>query len=268
MLGLMKTLPRNDHRLLPSLKLLAPVFTWLLWAAHGKADAASNLVSVVVTNQRDHFSLTIPAGWKELPAPQVAALLEPNEKNTAHGDSACMYAPAATESLRPPALVTVSAMRYRRISETYLRMLADEDLRRMAVFDHVRGEGVLERDIHETEYDTNRHLLQVTLQRADPILGRVREIDHVYYTETGSITLSVAARAEEFDAWTNAFNQVLASFSVAPEIRYKPRPPGEELQVARTAIRSRFSLLGIGMLASIIMAIVKWRSGRVMSDEI
>jgi hypothetical protein len=159
-------------------------------------------------------------------------------------------------------------MRYRRISETYLRMLVKEDLRRMAVFDHVRSEGILERDIHETDYDTNRHLLQVTLQRLDPTLGRVREIDQVYYTETGSITLSVAARAAEFDTWTNVFNQVLASFSVAPEIRYKPRPPGEELQVTRSAIKSRFSLLGIGMLASIVLAIVKWRSGRVMSDEI
>jgi len=264
----MKSLRRKGHRLLHSLPLVAPVFAWLLLAAQAEAAEASNPVSLVVTNQRDHFSLTIPAGWKELPAAQVAALLDPNDKNATRGDGACMYAPAATESLRPPALVTVSAVRYRRISASYLRMLEDEDLRRMAVFDHVRGEGVLERDIHETEYDTNRHLLQVTLQRADPTLGRVREIDHVYYTETGSITLSVAARAEEFDAWTNAFNQVLTSFSVAPEIRYKPRPPGEELQLARTAIKSRFSLLGIGVLASIVMAIVKWRSGRVMSDEI
>jgi hypothetical protein len=268
MLGSMKMLRRTGSRLTHSLKLFAPVLTSLLLTVQGKAAAVSNPVSLVVTNLRDHFSLAIPAGWKELPAEQVAALLEPNEKSAARGDGAYIYAPANTESLRPAALVTVSAMRYRRISETYLRMLANEDLRRMAVFDHVRGEGVLERDIHETEYDTNRHLLQVTLQRADPTLGRIREIDHVYYTETGSITLSVAARVEEFDTWTNAFNQVLASFSVAPEIQYKPRPPGDELQVARTAIRSRFSLLGIGMLASIIMAIVKWRSGRVMSDEI
>jgi hypothetical protein len=248
-------------------QLVALLLASLFVASSGVA-AESNLVSLTITNQRDHFSLTVPAGWKELPAEQVAALVGADEKSVARGDTAHIYAPAGTESLRPPALVTVSAMRYRRISETYLRMLANEDLRRMAVFDHVRGEGVLERDIQETSYDTNRHLLQVTLQRLDPALGRVQEIDHVYYTENGSITVSAAARAREFDSWTNAFHQVLASFAVAPEVQYKPRPPGEELQVARTAVKTRFSILGIGMLTSIILAIVKWRSSRVMSDEI
>ena len=232
------------------------------------AATLTNLTSLTITNQRDHFTVTMPAGWKELPAAQVAVLLGGDEKSAARGDSAYAYAPATTDSLRPPALATVSAMRYRRIPESYLRMLVDEDLRRMAVLDHVRGEGVLERDIGDTAYDTNRHVLQVTLLRTDPIQGRIRETDHVYYTQNGSITLSVTARADEFDTWTNSFDQVIASFTIAPEIRYKPRPPGEEIQVAQAAVKSRFSILGIGLLTSIFMAIVKWRSSRVMSDEI
>ena len=258
----------TGNRATSRLKGIVSTLVSLLVAGRCAADTPTNLVSLTITNQRDHFTVTIPAGWKELPAAQEAVLLGGDEKNSARGDSAYAYAPATTDSLRPPALATVSAMRYRRIPESYLRMLVDEDLRRMAVLDHVRGEGVLERDIGDTAYDTNRHVLHVNLLRTDPIQGRIRETDHVYYTQNGSITLSVAARAEEFDTWTNAFDQVLASFAIAQEVRYKPRPPGEEIQVAQAAVKSRFSILGIGLLTSIFMAIVKWRSSRVMSDEI
>jgi len=224
------------------------------------------------SNTITRYSLTLPEGWSEMAPEQVAAIASPRKGTTGPRRTTRGYFLTNSTGLLPTPFISVEETGFRRIPENYLNMLANENLRNMAVFDHVRAEGVMENDIEETSYDTNLHLLRVTLERLDPVAGRLREINHIHYTEHGSITVTCAAKTSEFPMWTNVFSQVLGSFRVAPGEHYQSRPASEEAPVAvahaQSALKFRFALMGIGIFGPLIAWFLKRRFGEVRSDEI
>ena len=76
-----------------------------------------------------------------------------------------------------------------RIPEHVLAVLGSEELRRKALFDRLKCEGVLERDLIETSYDTNRHRMGLIVSKTE-YGEKFRAMNSMNYTEEGVITVS------------------------------------------------------------------------------
>lgn len=247
---------------------------WLATAAlmlHSVSAATNDMPIEAQSNSAPaRFTLKIPAGWTNLLKEQIAALEGEPSGKPGPSRTSVGYTVVGAQGLIPTPLIFVQDIGYRRIPEQVLNMLANESLREMALRDHIRPDGFEAADILETDYDTNRHVLTVTLERHDPVLGRMREIDHIHYAERGSITLTCAARPEDFSTWTNVFAETLASFRLAPELQYRVRPESalQPVEMAQSALKARLFFFGIATFGPIIGWFLKRRFCEVRSDEI
>jgi hypothetical protein len=218
------------------------------------------------TNRQDGFTLTLPSGWKEMP-PELNGIFVDPDALPGHQLKAYGYQLATAEGLLDTPFVTVHVVTGFRLPERLLATLTNEELRRKAVLKEIKHEGFLERDIHETSYDTNRHAMRVSLSQTERGV-RMRALNGLFYTQQGVIAVSCVSEAGEFDTWADRFGQVLDSFAISPAVRYQARPGAETRNVALEGAKWRVQALTFAFVGSLVWYAFQWRQNRIMSDEI
>ena len=229
---------------------------------------ADSTNSIRFESKEDHFAVTLPIGWKEM-EPELAGAFVDRARLPKPGEiKAYGYELASAKGLMETPVVVVQVLRLARIPERFLGVLSNKELRRKAVCDMLKREGVLERDILDTGYNTNRQLLRMSIIKVDPHAGRLRALNGILFTDTGSINILCLAKAEEFAAWSGPFDKILESFYIDPAIRYRPRA-AEAIAAQSRARESYFLIITIAPpLIGLIYFFCRRYADTVRSDEI
>jgi len=230
------------------------------------AEEKQNGQPIRFPNRQGGFTITLPSGWKEMP-PELSGIFVDPDAVPGHHVRAYGYQPVSSEGLLDTPFVTVHVLRGIRIPERVLAVLTSEDLRRKTLFDQLKREGILERDLIETSYDTNRHVMGMVVTKTEHG-NKIRAINSMNYTEEGVITVSCVARDSEFKSWLTTFKQVTSSFEIDSSIRYRARAGAERLNPTMEAAKWRMQIWAFVFIGSIVFYIFRWRQNRVMSDEI
>jgi hypothetical protein len=213
------------------------------------------------TNRQDGFTLTMPMGWREMPAGVAAALFGRQTGGGVYG-----YELAANSNSMAMPWVTVQVMRRGRIAGGYIAMLKNPEVRRRATLDMLEGQDVANQDVAEIGFDTNRFMLRFKTTRKNEDGIRLCMLEGLLFTDTGSITVACVTEAENYPTWAGVFSGIIDSFEVAPAVRYHPAP----VKLAGAQFRAGIVLLIPGMLIAVgLLRLFSRRfSGQVMSDEI
>ena len=220
------------------------------------------------TNALDRFSITLPAGWKEMPAMLAEGFCDPVQAAKPGGVGAYGFELAAnTNSLTLP-YVTVQVVRAGRVAEGYLRMLNNPEIRRRAVLDLVKRDGLDLSNISGVTFETNRQRLRFSGTRTDEFGSEVRFWHDLIFTEHGSINITCIADEPDSGRWAEAFTGILDSLNINSLFAYQPREVPAQLAGTKFRVMKFLLIPGSMIMLGLARIIGRRFSGRVMSDEV
>lgn len=252
------------------------------WAALVAASVGLGLVGSVVgaepaaepgsplyfTNAEDRFSITLPPGWTQMPPIMAAGLSDQALATKGGGVGAYGFEPGSnTNSLKAPC-VTVQVVRAGRMGDGYVRMLNHPEIRRRAVLDLVKKDGLDERNIVDVKFETNRCRLSFSATQTDERGDEFRLWHAMTFTERGTINVSCLADESDSRNWEELFGGVQDSLTVHSSVAYQPRSTGGNVEGAKFRASSVLLIPGIMVLVGLGRLVSRRFAGDVMSDEI
>ena len=218
-------------------------------------------------NTNDQFAITLTTSWKELTPTEAAELVgETGQSDTVvYGYELILPEGAPTNS---EAYVVVHVDKDDRVPERYIAGLQHDMMRRRTVLQRLAAEGVEEKDFLDSSFDSSRLLLRVSASRTDEEAGRIRFLQGVFFTDTGTITVTCGTAAQNYKALAKTFAAALDTFHIDPSLKYRIRQ--EERVAARESgtKRVRFRFGFIFVIAGLGLAIARYFANRVNSDDI
>jgi hypothetical protein len=169
------------------------------------------------------FSLQLPAGWIELGPEQMRELRgrDPEELRVPiEGIVHVFQTDRANEPLTPP-LVHVRVENTARLPDLFVRQLLMTN-EPSALIRQLLLRGGINSYLRDVRFDTNRMVILIDSSHDTP-KGRDRVLSRLFFTEQGVIGVNAVAPEAEFGSWAATFGQILDSFVVPENLRYKVR---------------------------------------------
>ncbi len=232
------------------------------------AELSPEVSPLYFTNAEDRFSITLPPGWTQMPPIMAAGLSDPALATKGGGVGAYGFEPVSnTNSLKAPC-VTIQVVRAGRIGDGYVRMLNNPEIRRRAVLDLLKKDGLDERNIVDVKFETNRCRLSFTATQTDERGEELRLWHAMTFTERGTINVSCLADESDVQHWEELFGGVLDSLTVHSSVAYQPRSVSGNVEGAKFRASSVLLVPGIMVLVGLGRLVSRRFAGDVMSDEI
>jgi len=128
--------------------------------------------------------------------------------------------------------------------------------------------GILEYNILEASYDSQRHVVRLVFTQTDPITrSQLRNVESVLYTQDGAVRVAAVCPSAEWNVWTNTIESALASVKIPERLQYQARPGLETAAAGASSLRLLLAL-GVPFISLAAWFILNRNAGQVMSDEI
>ena len=201
-----------------------------------------------------------------MPHELAVAFVNPANQKRADDFGVYGYELTTNENSLTFPVVIVQVLRRRRIADHYMKMIENPELRRRATLDLLKKQGIESRNIADITFQTNRHLLCFSVARTDTDGEKVRSLEGIYFTETGSINVLCFAEADSSSKWAEVFSEAMHSIEIAPPLQFHQRP----VYLTGVSFRIKNVLLIPGIMVAVgLLKLLANRFGnRVMSDEI
>ncbi len=234
----------------------------------GAELAAEHASPLHFTNAQDRFAITLPPGWTQMPPIMAEGLSDPVPGAKGGGVGAYGFEPASnTNSLKAPC-VTIQVVRAGRMGDGFVRMLNNPEIRRRAVLDLVKKDGLDERNIVDVKFETNRCRLSFSATQTDERGDEHRLWHAMTFTERGTINVSCLADESDAQNWEELFGGVLDSLTVDSSVAYQPRLAGGNIEGAKFRASSVLLIPGIMVVVGLGRLVSRRFAGDVMSDEV
>jgi hypothetical protein len=216
------------------------------------------------------FTIAVPTNWAEMPAEQIEALLDPYAEDYSPGSATAAhygYGPPISDAIPNPPYIAVDVRKFRRLPERIVALHRNDSILKTNLTRIMKKSGILETNILEISYDTNKYMVRVRAVRVAEITHERLCITRLtFFTQEGSVGVTAVCPEPELPAWTNSIQMAFNSFQLADRLRYRPRAP---VALSRGIGLQAFL---IGLVASVVVPVAcmiyNRRSGEVMSDEI
>jgi hypothetical protein len=174
----------------------------------------------------DGFSITIPAGWQQIPPAEIQKAVTTIRKTTPNAPPIDFRHGFQRESGRwfshPYILVVVDESG--RTPQYQLDKLDKVDFSKEAdTARSVMGNLVSNFDVAKAVYDPPAHIVWLISEATYPAVGKVGMVNGAVLTERGSISVYGYALRDSFDAYKSTFIDVAKSVRPIDSLRYKPR---------------------------------------------
>ena len=217
------------------------------------------------------FTIDLPAEWKDMDPQLLEALVDPYSQDDlpAQGRTARYgYSPGTSGGLTNPPYLMVEVRRTGRIPDRLMALQSNDDFLRRTISEHLTKAGILERNILEANYDSNRLMVRFGFTRIEPFARQeLRIAQSVFFTEEGSINLMAVCPKQDWDAWSNKIDRAIATVQVAPNLRYRPHAPAKIPSSGTLAIEF-LTVIGMVLGAGIVYVIYLRKKDSVMSNEV
>ncbi len=216
------------------------------------------------------FTIDLPADWKETNSPAFAAMVDPypeTEEPSPGRQVRYGYCPGASETLTNPPCLLVEIYHRGRLPDRLMALQSKGDFLRLTISENLKKAGILERNILETDYDTNRFMVRFGYTKVQRFPRKeFRIAQSVFFTEKGFVNFMAVCPKQDWALWTNTFDRAIASVQIAHGLRYRlyapPKPP------SGTMVKEFLTGIGMVLAAGIFYIIYQRRKNSVMSDEI
>ena len=217
------------------------------------------------------FSILVPTNWTEMDPEVVEALIDPYAEDQYARRFPIVrygYGPVMSDEIPDPPYIAVQVRKSGRMPDRLVNLQSKEDFLRTNIVRMLKKSGVLERNLLETTYDTNKHMVRFSFTKVGPLVrDRLRLTNLTYFTEEGAINLTSVCSVTQWETWKASIEAAFASFQVADRLRYKPK---ENAVIADrgSGFGTFLATIGIFIVAPIIWMIYRRNACDVMSDEI
>jgi hypothetical protein len=217
------------------------------------------------------FSILVPTNWAEMDPQVVQALVDPYAEEK-YADKVPIlrygYGPPISDDIPDPPYIAVQVRKNGRLPDRLVVLQSRNDFLRTNIARMLRTSGVLERNITETRYDTNKHMVRFSFTKIGPLVrDRLRITNLTYFTEEGAINLTSVCSVPQWENWSNTIETAFSSFQLADRLHYKPRGISV-LAESGSGFGSFMMIMATFIITPIVWMIYKRRVGGVMSDEI
>jgi hypothetical protein len=217
------------------------------------------------------FVIAIPTNWAEMDPQVLEAMVDPYgaDDSTSTGRSVRYgYGPPISENMTNPPYIMVEVSKTFRLPDRLEALQANEGFLRTNIGRGLRKSGVLERNLLECHYDTNRHMARFTFTRGGAFVReKLRVVKQVFFTEEGSIIVMAVCRDQEWNNWSGDIESAFGSCQVAERLRYRPRAFSASSSHGG-GLQSALITLAVFVVIPIAYMIYNRKAGEVMSDEI
>jgi hypothetical protein len=196
----------------------------------------------------DGFSITLPAGWKELSPEQVRELRGRDEASLRvplQGIVHIYQIETADQLLMPP-FVLVRAEKSGRVSDFIMRRLLGTNDQRNELRQFLRAEGITDGNVRSVSFDTNQFVIRLDAVQENS-LSRDRMLTKILFTEEGAISVAALSTELDFPKWSATFGQIVDAVIIAENSRYRLRPPPDLSSGPRDWL-----IMGGGLLAMVV----------------
>jgi hypothetical protein len=140
------------------------------------------------------FSILVPTNWAEMDPQVVQALIDPYAEDKNADKFPLLrygYGPPISDDIPDPPYIAVQVRRNGRLPDRLVVLQSKDGFLRTNIARMLRTSGVLERNITETSYDTNKHMVRFSFTKLGPLVrDRLRITNLTYFTEEGAINLT------------------------------------------------------------------------------
>lgn len=216
------------------------------------------------------FTIAVPTNWTVMDPQILEALVDPYgaDDSTSTGRAVRFgYAPAISEAVSNPPYIMVEVSKTVRLPDRIEALQANPGYLRTNILNGLRKTGVLERNLLETRYDTNRHMARFSFTKSAPFTReRLRVTKQVFFTEEGSIIVMAVCPELEWSQWSETIESALDSLQIAERLHYRLHLASSPHLFAEL---QTILIMGIAFIAIPIVYFFYFRrSDQVMSDEI
>jgi hypothetical protein len=217
-------------------------------------------------NSDGRFTITLTPEWKEMSTQEAEAFINPLGMLTNNVKS-------AGYELRLPedrmAFVFVNVTTNARVPDRFLALLQNDILRRKTILSPLPIEGIAEKDYLDSSFDTNRHLLRISISQRDELGERTRLLQGTWFTELGAVSVTCLTAAEAYPTLAKTFLRAVETLQLDSAVAYRPRPVVASAHSPQgTANRVRFMFGFVGLIGAAVLTMARYFSNRVMSDEV
>jgi len=248
---------------------------WLLTASTALLAARVSFGDETNTHRFEgkggEFSIVVPTNWAEMDTQVIEALVDPyaEDQYAARFPTARYgYGPPMSDTIPDPPYIAIQVRKSGRMADRLVALQSKEDFLRTNVVRMLRKSGVLERNVEDTSYDTNKHMVRFSFTKIGPLVrDRLRVTNLAFFTEEGAINVTSVCSTTQWETWKGTIESAFASFQVADRLQYKPR--GIAAVAERGSGFGTFLMtIGVFIVTPIVFMIYRRRAGDVMSDEI
>lgn len=178
----------------------------------------------------DHFSISLPSNWIEIPIEELEAFSEtiyelaPNtqKQNFKYG----FQTDNASYWLEYP-YILVQIKKIGRISEKFdlnkLQKIIDNKVENIISSNPNLSSVMSDLEFNEPVYDPEKHILWTILSSHVQEVGSVLGILGMYLTEEGFINIACYTKARDFEIYGPICKNIIDSVQLSKEISYQPR---------------------------------------------
>jgi len=221
--------------------------------------------AAVVHYDRDGFAMSVPAGWKEIPAAVLKDYM----------DRMAQLAPNAPKQEFQGGFQLTSARQWFTYPYVLIQMrntgrVPEGQFTKAAGIQGATEKGLKkaesqlssilsESELTEPRYDPQKHALFMNVSMNVAGVGKVKMTSATLLSEKGTISVYCYAPVDDFAPYTKPFETMLDSVQLSEELRYKPRPSDANAvlgfldHVGRGALRGAI----IGALVGVVIFVMR-----------
>ena len=164
----------------------------------------------IFQGKQSEFTIAVPTNWAEMPAQEIEALLDPYAEDYSLGSATAShygYGPPISDAITNPPYIAVDVRKFRRLPERVVALHGNDPILKTNVSRIMKNAGILETNILEISYDTNKYMVKVRAIRvAELTRERLCITRLTFFTQEGSIGVTAVCPEPELPAWTNSIS--------------------------------------------------------------
>ena len=218
------------------------------------------------------FSLELPIEWQVIDDDILQAMLDPYAlDDSAERGQVVRYGygpPLSNINTNPPYFV-LEIQHTRRIPERLMALQAKPDFLRKTIAGALTKSGILERNILETSYDTNKHIVRIECTKTGFIRGeQLRLRKWIFYTEEGAIVAYAICPNQDWQQWADTIESAFRSIQIAPKLLYQQHSTASVDLRDNGLVHAFFMILAAVVGAGLLWVMYDRTKNSVMADEI